>query len=100
MYTNVLFLLRTNATKLKVFVEKNELKFNDQGIASITLVEGQQYFLYCFASGKLGSFYDLSVLEPKDIPLQIFRKIESSNEDQAKYSFTLALKEQYAAYVL
>lgn len=98
MYTNVIFLLRTNATKLKVFVEKNELKFNDQGIASIALVEGQQYFLYCFASGKLGSFYELSVLEPKDIPIQIFRKIESSNEDKAKYSITLSVKKDIAAF--
>jgi hypothetical protein len=99
MYTNVLFLLKTNADKLKVFVEKNELKFNDQGIASIAIVGGQEYFLYCFASGKLGSFYELSILEPKDTLFQIFRKIESSSEDKAKYSFTLALKEQYSAFV-
>jgi hypothetical protein len=100
MYTNLLFMLRTNASKLKVFVEKTELKFNDQGIASIALVGGQQYFLYCFASGKVGSFYELSVLEPKDIPLQIFRKIEISNEDKARYSFTLSEKEEYAAFIL
>ena len=100
MYTNVLFLLRTNASKLKVFVEKNELKFNDQGIASIALVGGQQYFLYCFAYGKVGSFYELSILEPKDIPLQIFRKIESSNEDKARYSFTLSEKGKYSAFIL
>lgn len=99
MYTNVLFSFRTNADKLRVFVEKNELKFNDQGIASMALVGGQEYFLYCFVSGKVGSFYELSILEPKDIPFQIFRKIEGSTEDKAKFSFTLAQKEQYATCV-
>lgn len=65
MYTNVIFQIKTNAEKVKVFVEKSELKFNDQGIATIALVEGQQYFLYCFASGKKGSNYELSIIEPK-----------------------------------
>jgi hypothetical protein len=99
MYTNVIFQAKTNASKLKVFVEKNELKFNDQGIATLALVEGQEYHLYCFASGKPGSYYELSIIEPKNIPLHISKTIDRSNEDKGKYSFTLSFQEAYSVYI-
>jgi len=94
MFINVIFQSQTNVTKLKVFVEKDELKFNDQGFASIALLSGQQYHLYCFASGKSGSSYELSILEPKDNPIHIFKTINISNEDKTKQAFTLSVKEE------
>ena len=94
MYTNVIFQSKTNTTKLKVFVEKDELKFNDQGYASMALLPGQQYYLYCFAYGRSGSSYELSIIEPKDNPLHIFKTINSSNEDKTKQAFTLLVKEE------
>ena len=94
MYTNVIFQSKTNATKLRVFVEKEELKFNDEGFASIALLPGQQYYLYCFAHGKPGSYYELSILEPKGIPLHIYKTIDSSYEDKIKQAFTLSVKEE------
>ena len=96
MYTNVIFQSYYNTSKLKVFVEKYELNFDDQGLASIALVEGQQYNVYCFASGKTGSYYELLILEPKNIPLHIFRTIDSSNEDRGKHAFTISMKKEYA----
>jgi hypothetical protein len=99
MYTNVIFQEKTNASSLKVFVEKKELKFNDQGIASIALLRGQQYYLYCFASGKPGTSYELSIIEPKDIPLSIFKIIDNSKEDKGKYAFSLSLTEKYSAHL-
>ena len=94
MYTNVIFQINADAARVKAFVEKNELKFNDLGIATTTLVEGQQYFLYCFASGKPGSNYELSIIEPKDIPFHIYRKIDNSTEDKGKYAFTISFVDE------
>ena len=99
MYTNVIFQEKTTASSLKVFVEQKELKFNDQGIASIALLKGQLYHLYCFASGKPGTNYELSIIEPKDIPLFIFKVIDNSKEDKGKYDFSLTKKEKYSARV-
>ena len=99
MYTNVIFQSKTNVSQLKVFVEQKELKFNDQGIASIALLKGQQYYLYCFASGKPGTSYELSVIEPKDIPFSIHKIIDSSNEDKGKYAFSLSLKEKHSTHM-
>ncbi len=94
MYTNVIFHAETNDAKLKVFVENKELKFNDQGVASIALIRGQQYNLYCFANGKPGSGYELSIIEPKDLSLSISKTIDTSKEDPEKFAFTLPLKEK------
>ena len=94
MYTNVIFQSKTNTTKLKVFVEKKELKFNDQGIASMALLQGQQYHLYCFANGKPGSSYELFIIEPKNIPFHIFKIIDGTKEDKIKYAFSLSLKKE------
>lgn len=99
MFTNVIFQRKTNAAIFKAFVEKNELKFNEQGIATITLVEGQQYFLYYFASGIEGSDYELSIIEPKDISFSILKTIDNSNEDKGKYAFSIAFKEEYSTYL-
>ena len=94
MYTNVIFHAKTNDAKLKVFVEKNELRFNDQGVASIALLRGQEYNLYCFAIGKPGSGYELSIIEPKDISLFISKTIDSLTEEKEKYALTLPHKEK------
>ena len=99
MFTNVIFQIKTNTATFKAFVEKNELKFNDQGIATIALVEGQEYFLYCFAVGKLGSEYELSIIAPKEISFHIFKTIDSSTEDKCKYAFSISLKEECSAYL-
>jgi len=99
MYTNVIFQAKTTASSLKVFVEKKELKFNDQGIATIALLKGQQYQLYCFASGKPGTSYELLIIEPKDIPLSIFKVIGNSKEDKGKYDFSLTKKEEYSTHL-
>ena len=99
MYTNVIFQAKTNASSLKVFVEQKELKFNDQGIATIALLKEQEYHLYCFASGKTGTSYELSIIEPKDIPLSIYRVIDNSKEDKGKYAFSLSYREEYSAHL-
>ena len=99
MFTNVIFQIKTNASTVKAFVEKNELKFNDLGIATIVLVEGQEYFLYCFAVGQPGSEYELSIISPSDISFCIFKTIDHSKEDSGKYAFSISLKEAYSVYL-
>ncbi len=85
MFTNVLFHRETNAENFKAYVEKDELKFNNQGVANITLVEGQKYKVYCFISGLSGSQYELSVIEPKTTPFHIVKILEASSEERDIY---------------
>ena len=90
MFTNVLFQRETNAENFKAYVEKEELKFNTQGIAKIMLLEGQKYKLYCFISGESGTQYELTIIEPKTIPFHIIKTLEANNEGRDIYPIEIS----------
>jgi hypothetical protein len=69
------------------------------GIASIAIVEGQEYFLYCFALGNEGTNYELSIIEPIQNSFRIYKTIDNSNEERGKYAFSISDKEEYTAYL-